>query len=120
MRKLIFILCITLLFVATMYAQDDSVFVFVDYRGTEAEYFFSSTDAAHEFLAETYDTTHASCKIEYVLLTEYHTKIGIPLKSENFTQPSGKNKNKVFMIKSEHGKKLKKAKKAKKDKEDKP
>ena len=110
------IILLLMFLVGTMYAQDDSVFVFVDYRGTEAEYFFVSTDVAHEFLAQTYDTTDASCKIDYTLLTEYHTKVGVPFQSENLIEPTGVNKKKVFMIKNTYGKKLKKAKKDKKDK----
>ena len=114
MKKIILLL---MFLVGTMLqAQDDTCFVFVDYQGQEYEYMFKSVDIANQYLAMTFDTTHGSYSAEFTLLTEYQEKIGIPLQSENLVKSRGDNRNKVFSLKPEFGKKLKKAKKDKKDK----
>ena len=111
MKKIIFIL---FTMASITYAQNDSVYVFVDYQGQEYEYFFPSQEIADQYLSETFDTTHGSYVDERILLIDYAEKISDRFEG-HMIRAKGKNRNKVWIIKSEYGKKLRKEKKEKKE-----
>ena len=109
------LLVLLFLLSGSLYAQNDSVYVFIDYKGHEYEYFFISQDIADQYLDETFDTTHSSYKDDRVLLIDYMEKISNKFEG-HMVRKEGKNKHKVWTIKSTYGKKLRKEKKAKKEK----